>query len=252
MSILLLTEWFSLWASQVYKIIETSVCYFKTRRAHSSWFSRYMLLVADSEAELKASIERALHLLQDLGSVLNWGKSVLSPCKKLTHLGFEIDSELMAVTIPTEKMDKIIQMCHDMLAKSQDSIREVERVIGCIVACFPAVLVAPLHYRSLEHAKDEALKVSRGNFNVLMRISADMKVKLAWWAANIRSQSKPILETTPEVTITSDASMDGWGGAYMDRKVGGRWDERERANKSHQLSRSNWGICCLEIFQKVH
>ena len=108
-------------------------------------------------------------------------------------------------------------------------------MIGCIVACFPAVLVGPLHYRSLEHAKDEALKVSRGNFDVMMEISADMKVELAWWAANIRSQSKLILETTPEVTITSDASMDGWGGAYMDRKVGGRWDEREQTNHINYL-----------------
>ncbi len=202
---------------------------------HVSGFLDDMLLMASSETELQASIDRTLQLLQELGFVINWEKSVLVPTKKLTHLGFEIDSDSMTVTLPSEKVNNIISICQNLITKNRESIRNVAKVIGSIVACFPAVLPGPLHYRNLEYAKEEALKLNRGDFDASMTISSLMKEELTWWLDNIKTQQKSIIEPTPEVTLTSDASKEGWGGSFEEKKVGGRWTEVEQENHINYL-----------------
>ena len=93
-----------------------------------------------------------------------------------------------------------------VLQKSEDTIRNVAKVIGSLVACFPAVQTGPLHYRNLEKEKDDALRQQKGNFDAYMAVSATMKQELQWWIGNVYSQRKVIVAANPEVIITSDAS----------------------------------------------
>lgn len=180
-----------------------------------------MLILASTEDELKASVAAIAKFLLELGFVINWEKSVIKPSKKIQHLGFHIDSDSMLVTLPPDKVDNIIAMCRQLASKNSDTIRNVAKVIGSLVACFPAVFLGPLHYRYLEYEKDTALKGSRGNFEAYMPITDKMKEELHWWEMNVKFQSKPIVERTPTVTLSSDASLEGWGGAFGDDRTGG-------------------------------
>ena len=179
-----------------------------------SGFLDDLLIVGHSVDELKVSVETVVHTLQNLGFVINFEKSILEPCSRLRHLGFIIDSVTMTVSLPQDKIDTVKELCSNMLEKSEETIRNVAKVIGSIVACFPAVQVGQLHYRKLELAKDEALKYNRGNFDAMMEITEEMQDELTWWIENIELQNKPILEKSPEISITSDASTKGWGGAH--------------------------------------
>ena len=70
--------------------------------------------------------------------------SVLQPCPKLAFLGFILDSVDMKVFLSTEKTDKIVLACQQLLKGSPTSIREGTRVIGLLVSSLPAVQYGPL------------------------------------------------------------------------------------------------------------
>ncbi len=217
------------------KLMKPVYAYLRRAGHAVSGFLDDMLIVASTETELSTSVAFVLQTLLGLGFVINYEKSVMVPCKRIMHLGFIIDSDSMMVTLPEEKVQHLVLMCRELAEKNMDTIRNVAKVIGSLVATFPAVQLGPLKYRELEHAKDNALKVNRGNFDAMMAISEEMKSELAWWADSLDSQFKPILERNPDVILTSDASTQGWGGSCETEQFGGRWNEHELTHHINYL-----------------
>ena len=145
----------------------------------------------------------------------------------------QIDYIKMLVTLPQEKVDYIALIAKSLLLKTHDTIRNVAKVIGTIVASFPAVQMGPLHYRILEAHKAVALKVNSGNFDAIMEVTHEMKRELKWWGDNISLQG--ILRKNPQITLTSDASLEGWGCTCLNEKTVGRWNEHESCHHINYL-----------------
>ncbi len=186
------------------------------------------LIIADSPSDLRQAVQATASLLESLGFTLNYEKSVLEPTQYMQYLGFCIDSQLMRVTLNNEKVNSVIEDCTAMLGKDIDTIRNVSKLIGKIVSSFPAVELGPLHYRVLERNKTWALKQKCGNFDANMEVTHEMKNEIQWWANNLSFQSREIVRKNPDVTITTDASGDGWGAMYCDERIGGRWSMEEK------------------------
>ena len=74
------------------------------------------------------------------------------------------------------------------------TVREVPQVIGKIVASFHAVKYGPLHYRSLESDKMEALKKFCGYVDHRMTLSSDSKHELQWWMDNVQIAYNDVCE----------------------------------------------------------
>lgn len=180
-----------------------------------------MLLLAETEQQLQSAIEAIIQLLEGLGFVINWNKSSLHPTTQITHLGIIIDSVAMTVTLSGEKINKIKDLCTDLLNKNIDTIRNVAKVIGSLLSVFSAIDLGPLHYRALETAKSEAVKASQGNFDAEMSITEEMKSELKWWIDNVDKQCRRISRGTPSITIQTDASHEGWGGVCQEEETGG-------------------------------
>ena len=70
----------------------------------------------------------------------------------------------MALSLTDEKKNKIQRLLTDRLGKCKISLRELARILGNIVASFPALTYGPLHYRHLEREKITGLKHHAGNF----------------------------------------------------------------------------------------
>ena len=65
----------------------------------------------------------------------------------------------MALSLTDEKKNlKKKKMLTDCLGKCKISLRKLVRILGNIVASFPAVSYGPLHYRCLEREKVTGLK----------------------------------------------------------------------------------------------
>ena len=73
------------------------------------------------------------------------------------------------------------------------SIRMVERVIGKVIATFPAVEYGPLYYISMERDNIAALRENRGHFDRKMKLSLEAKEELKWWMNNVSMASSPIV-----------------------------------------------------------
>jgi hypothetical protein len=58
-----------------------------------------------------------------------------------------------------------------------------------------------------------------------------------WWVNNIDSAFKPILQSTPAVILTTNASTLGWGAVLCDTRTGGPWEQTEQ----------QYHINCLEM-----
>ena len=56
-----------------------------------------------------------------------------------------------------------------------------------------------------------------------MTLSPATKSELSWWSDNVASAYNDIHQTDPDVILTSDASLTGWGYAYNGVNSGGHW-----------------------------
>ena len=113
-TIYLSTKWSFMWTTEIHKNYEASV-FFDTRSGPQSDFLEDILIVADTKTELENSVRFILNTLTELGFVINWEKSVLSPRKRVSHLGFIIDSDSMTVTLPDDKMLNVASLCTELI-----------------------------------------------------------------------------------------------------------------------------------------
>ena len=113
----------------------------------------------------------AAQLITQLGFVVHPSKSVFEPTQILEFLGFLLNSHTMTVTLTSKKVTKIVAACEHLLKQRSITIRELASLIGTLVSTVPGVELGPLHYRTLEHDKDLALKRSNGNFDSEMSLS---------------------------------------------------------------------------------
>ena len=96
-------------------------------------------------------------------------------------MGFIIDSITMTVYPTSEKIEKIIHTFQGLLQSPHPTIREVASTVGLLISNFPAAKLEPLHFRSLDMDKTEALRLNKGNFDAFMQLSELSRSDLHWW-----------------------------------------------------------------------
>ena len=81
------------------------------------------------------------------------------PTQFITYLGFNLNSVQMTITLTQEKKEKILNLCYETHKEDVVTIRFLSKLIGQLVAAFPAVTSGPLYYRVLEMNKAMALQL---------------------------------------------------------------------------------------------
>jgi len=77
-------------------------------------------------------------------------------------MGFIMDSITMTVYPTSQKIEKIIHTCQGLLECPHPTVREMASTLGLLISNFPAAKLGPLHFRSLDMDKTEALRVNKG------------------------------------------------------------------------------------------
>ena len=127
----------------------------------------------------------------------------------------------MTLTLPEEKVQKILKGCQSTLHKDMVSVRDLLRLIGMMSATTLAVLPAPLHYRELQDLKIRTLKKTQ-SFQTMVFLNEESKAELEWWIEMLNWwNGRPILPLTPDLVIETDASLVGWGAATGEMSTGG-------------------------------
>ena len=82
-------------------------------------------------------------------------------------------------------------------------------------------MYGPLHHRWLDMDKTEALKIQKGNFDKALSLSSESIADLNWWCKSISTAYNPISHGAPQLTMTTDASLIGWGCSLQEATAGG-------------------------------
>ena len=141
----------------------------------------------------------------------------------------------MTVQLTDSRKQKLKNACLDLVNKETWTVQNVAEVIGLIVSSFPGVEHGPLHCRSLERDKSNALRENKGNFGAFMKLSPSSRADLNWWILNVNSSSKLISHGELELHIQTDASANGWGGVWGEQRTGGRWNQQEASHHINYL-----------------
>lgn len=125
--------------------------------------------------------------------------------------------------------------CGCLINKSHARIREVARVVGLLVAGFPAVERGRLHYRNLEKESVAALRKGFGDFALLVPITAAMQAALQWWLDIVATQVRRVFKSGTDVDLCTDASNLGWGALLLHRLASGGWSVVVRSQHINAL-----------------
>ena len=98
----------------------------------------------------------------------------------------------MTVALNGEQAVKVKAACQQLLQEKAITIQEVAKVLRLLTSSLPGVLYGPLHYRSLEMDKTQALKSHQGNFDSIMALSGETVADLQWWTNSVQETSKPV------------------------------------------------------------
>jgi hypothetical protein len=168
-------------------------------------------IVARTQSACAAAAIKVATLLKDLGFVINEDKSIMTPSKTLEFLGYTFDSSTMRISLPADKVGKVRKTAQELLSARGLTIQRVAEALGLFVAYCEASDYGKLHYRALERDKIGALKNAFGIFSAPIRISPEGWEDVHWWLDHAKTTYKTIYRKVPQLTITSDASLLGWG-----------------------------------------
>ena len=170
---------------------------------------------AASYSDAKAKINFTVATLEKAGFVINYDKSVLEPTQKLVFLGFLIDTVTFQISLTQEKRMDIWKLCDSVLKNPHKkiSIHFLAKLIGKIIATFPASNHAQLHYCALDRLKVKALKIHKDNWSSKLVLSHSALTQIQWWFDNVFTSklSKSLHSTPPTCKIFCDACNTGWG-----------------------------------------
>lgn len=77
-----------------------------------------------------------------------------------------------------------------------------------------------LYTKIIEQEKATALKLNKGNFDATMTLSSLALDDIYWWCDNIRNNSAPVQRGSPTITLTTDASLKGYGAECLGQATG--------------------------------
>ena len=189
-----------------------------------------MILLNQTPEGLVKDRDSALHVLHNLGWLINWKKSVLNPTQKLEFLGFELDSIKMTVSLPPAKIENILKKCHIMLNSPKTTFHELASLIGTLQSTMEAIIPAALYVRQLQMHQTKSLLKSQ-NYQSIIQLKSQCKEEIFWWTQQMTLwNGKQILSQNPDLIIETDASLKGWGYhcPTLMQKRGGAWNAQER------------------------
>ena len=92
-----------------------------------------------------------------------------------------------------------------------------------------------MHYRHLERKKILALQANKGDYDATMSLSKEARSELYWWVTNVITAFKNIMETNPDLILTTDASNTGWGAVCEGQQTGRLWSVEEQCSHINSL-----------------
>ncbi|XP_032069511.1 uncharacterized protein LOC116506048 [Thamnophis elegans] len=187
-----------------------------------------ILILSRSRDRAVVDLDTTVHALQSHGFSINKAKSHLVPTTHILHLEAWFDTEATQVFLSEERQDSLRQLISQVDKGSKVSLATLSRLLGKMVSAITIVPWVRLHTRELQWLLLPFQKVQRSTSLVRIILHSEVRHSLHWWASPAISRGCHF-RLEDRITITTDASLTGWG-AHLDTHVAqGKWSEEESA-----------------------
>ena len=170
-----------------------------------------------------------LQILWFLGWIVNWKKSVLDLLQITDYLGAQYNSLLLKVFPTQDRWFKIQSVLTNFLTLSSASARTWCQILGLLTSTQEFTPLGRLFLRPLQFHLNYHWQHHRKDLLFPIPITQECKKDLEWWLQP-HNVLPGVLWTPPppELTITADASQEGWGAHMGSLSVKGVWSPQER------------------------
>ena len=143
------------------------------------------LIMNESEEGARADFKSALDILEFLGFLINWEKSITNPANIMEYLEMVVDSNKLSFSLPITKVQHVKLLCKKTLASGTVPLRAVASILGNFTWAIPTIPFAQSHYRSMQHFYITEAKKAGGNLNVKCSLSSESRSDLEWRVFNL-------------------------------------------------------------------
>ena len=180
-----------------------------------------LFIMAQSKQEAKRHPATALELTIALGFIINTKKSITDTAQEIEFLGLVLNSVDMIISLPQQKLKSLRSLAKRLRDQGSGTARQIAQLLGMMVAAHPAVLSAPLYYRSLERAKSRTIWMGY-SYGSPIQVDQAMATELQWWIDRAGNHNgRPLHIAQWDLTIETDASTMGSGVFSQEVRTGG-------------------------------
>ncbi|XP_041460869.1 uncharacterized protein LOC121412022 [Lytechinus variegatus] len=205
------------------RIVTTVAAYLRNQGLRLFVYLDDWLIVADSEAKLQAHLSLLLRVTQSLGFMINWEKSELTPSRVPMYLGARIDIPNQLARPSPDRVRSITSLAHSVRGRSHVKARVWLQLLGYMASLVDIIQDCRLYMRPFQR---HLRYCSPGVDSLQSRIPLPLSISRSlapWTRPAFVAQGKPLQTPLPSASVTTDASLSGWGGHCEGEMVSGAW-----------------------------
>lgn len=163
-----------------------------------------------SQKQCIRTLNTLIRLLRSLGFLISWNK-VVDPTQQLTFLGIEINSLIMQLQLPDEKLADLKTEILDFKGRNRASKKQLQSLVGKLNWASSVVYGGRVFLRRLINAMCTLKKDSHK-----LRFNSDILRDLAWWQSFLFTFNGKslLLDKVPVTSLYTDACNEGAGGHW--------------------------------------
>ena len=171
-------------------------------------------------------------ILRRFGFYISFGK-IASPSTCTRFLGINIDSVALEMSLPVDKLNKLVQALEDTRDRKKLTRRDLERLGGYLAHCSKVVKGGRTFCRRIYDAMST---LREPHFRV--RIDSGFREDIHWWyhfASRFNGKAKILGRFAAHLATYSDASNWGFGASHGHGWVAGSFHEADDKTLGREL-----------------
>ena len=186
-----------------------------------SYIDDYLICSHSREQAVRDSTTVITHLT-DLGFNINWAKSRVEPTQCTEYLGLKINSLSYRVTLSEGRLASLGQCLSLFRLSKAVPFRLCLRLLGLMASVVSVVHLGLLMMRDFQRWVAALHLCPRRHLNRRVKITPACVAALRSWRHTAALASGvPLGAVSSRVTMTTDASLSGWGATLLGRTVNG-------------------------------
>jgi hypothetical protein len=186
------------------------------------------LILAQSAEAVTQSLNRVIDEVTSLGFIINLEKSNLTPSQEPIFLGARLDLVKGLAFPSSERLENLVLSCQSLETRNSAPASEWLRVLGFMASMVDLIPFCRLHMRIIQLNLLKTFNMSLHPMSRPVPVHWEVKRELRWWSClhNV-SVGVPFPSPPHQMTLTTDASLKGWGGFIENHTAKGLWSPQE-------------------------